>query len=371
MRLVAALSALLLLLSGGLDSSLIAASIRDNVSSGMAAFTIAFDDKPASEHNVAAAIARELGFDHHVEHVTPDALELLPLLLSRCGEPFGDSSILPTYLVSKLARAHVPVVLSGDGGDEAFGGYASHMTWLDAGSARRLAGGVLNRPRSALFWARRLAWLSPGSSAVDQWLRYIRYSTPDLRRKLWRPEYRHVIEGRIPEFDEAHRRSTDSDRLSYAQAMDYNTYLPDDVLTKVDIASMSHGLEVRTPLIDLEVFRAAAALPQAMRVGAPGMTTGKVVLQKIVRKKIPGVDLNRPKQGFAVPRAAWFAPGMPVARRLEQLAREQPRMRAWFDTEFILRMLREQGTTRDHSPLLWLLLVLGTWLELEDHVAFD
>jgi asparagine synthase (glutamine-hydrolysing) len=358
-------------LSGGLDSSIVAATVRQHAGASMAAFTIAFDDSPASEHHIAAEIARALGFEHHVERVTPDALGLLPELLSHCGEPFGDSSILPTYLVSRLARHHVPVALSGDGGDEAFGGYASHMAWADAGSVSRLIGGIATRPRSALFWARRLKWLMPTSSRADQWLRFVEYSTPQLRRSLWRPEYRNVVQERVPEFQEAAARIGNTGRLAFAQAMDYNTYLPDDVLTKVDIASMAHGLEVRPPLIDLEVFSAAASLPSSLRVGKPGSRTGKVILQNIARTKLPTIDLNRPKQGFAVPRAKWFAPGSPVASRLEQLIHDEPRMRAWFDTDSIVRMLRTQSATRDRSPMLWLLLVLGTWLDMEQRVSFD
>jgi len=327
-------------LSGGVDSALVTAEM---VAAGAraTAFTIGFKEASHDESEQAAATAAALGVEHRIEVVRPDALGLLETLVASYGEPFGDSSAIPTWHVSRLARREVSMVLSGDGGDELFGGYDSYRgwrRWLEMPAWKRAL-------RAALAAARPQRW-PPRRELEANWLRHVAIVSDADRRALWRPEL-DPNPGIPPGFAGA-AHGVFAPRLP--QHLDLQTYLPDDILAKVDIASMAHGLEVRTPLIDLRVAEFALALPDEALSAADG---GKPILRRLLAKRLPA-RRETAKRGFAVPLDSWLGDRTALHDRL---AGSKSTLRELFRGEAIVRLCR-------HSPpsALWPLLVLEEWL---------
>ena len=274
---------------------------------------------------------------HHVEIVKPDALGILPDLVKHYGEPFGDSSAVPTYYVCQLARQHVPMVLSGDGGDESFGGYWSHGDWMAAETARRR-----------------------GLRSLGDWLKFIQYVGIEERRRLWRPEHREVCPAPLEAFVREYERAAEFSLGHQVQYLDLRTYLPFDILTKVDIASMMHGLEVRTPLVDVKVIELAARIPDKFHLarGANGQWERKLLLKRVAARHFPTEFANRPKMGFAVPIAKWFAPGGALHSAVaERLLARGSMLHDYFEPSVMQQMI-----ARNAFGPLWLLLFLDEWL---------
>jgi asparagine synthase (glutamine-hydrolysing) len=340
-------------------------------------FSIGFKERDYSEIPYAEEAARACGIELHTEIVEDDALSILPELVAHYGEPFGDSSAIPTWYVSRLARAHVPMVLSGDGGDEAFGGYSSYDYWME--TAPFLQAGRLMRtaPRDGFYLARqalRKYLVNKTSNELAHWQNCILYVSEGGRRSLWRPEYQGVITKGCAVFEEADRRARHWNRLSYAQYLDYQTYLPCDILTKVDVASMYHGLEVRPPLIDLRVVELAARLPQRQRLRRNGSRTNirKYLLKQVTGRTFPPEFIHRKKQGFAIPRSIWFLPGQQGRKLLDEvLLAAGSRLQQFFNPGEIGAQLAAHHQEHDNSDTLWLLLVLGIWLEQNGEVRFS
>jgi asparagine synthase (glutamine-hydrolysing) len=365
-------------LSGGVDSSLVAAEMSRILKHPVQAFAIGFEEKQYSELPYAEEAARRCGIELHTEVVKGDMLSILPDLVAHYGEPFGDSSAVPTWYVSRLARAHVPMVLSGDGGDEGFGGYESYASWMEADPWRHARNSArAGAPRAAFWWLRQAArqYLTHGTlNSLPQWQGYNLYLDEFGRRALWRDEFQYLVGRGCEVFEEADVKARDASRLSYAQYLDYQTYLPCDILTKVDVASMYHGLEVRTPLIDLRVVELAASLPveQRFRQNGSSEVTRKYLLKKLLGKTFPQEFVRRKKQGFGIPRAEWFYAGQSGRRMFEQLALDPAsRLYDWFRPEQVRAQLETHGRTRDNSGALWLLLVLAIWLEQNPEVSFN
>ncbi len=337
-------------LSGGLDSAAVVAAMAAAGATPLRTFTIGFAEGEFDERGAAAAVAARWGAEHHHEEVRPDALELLPGLVRHFGEPFGDSSAVPAFYAARLARRAVKVVLSGDGGDELFAGYDHHrdwLRWLNPGPARRLAGALL--PRS----------YPPPRADVQGWLRVLSATSARERRLLWRPELMPYSAAIPAAHASALAAGVPADPLSLAQSLDLQVYLPGDLLAKVDITAMMHGLEVRTPFADQRLAEFAATIPPELQAGmAAGRWQGKQVLRRALLRRYPAAMVAGRKRGFAVPLARWFAPGGPLHGALhERLLGAQAPLAALFQPRALSALVR----ARRHGPL-WLLLVLDEWL---------
>lgn len=319
-------------LSGGIDSSTVVGYVTKVLGQPLKTFSIGFEEEEFSELSFAHTAARSAASEHSTDIVRPDILEILPDLVRHYGEPFGDSSALPTFAVSRLAREHVPVVLSGDGGDEAFGGYASYQQWMS----------------------------DPENQTLEGWLRLMQYLPHDWRARLWRPEFQDVIAERCGVFEEAWVKSASHSPLQRVQYIDRRTYLPSAILTKVDIASMMNSLEVRTPFLDVRVWDTASRIPALfnMREVAKGRWEGKLLLRRLLEKWYPSDIIHRRKTGFGVPLARWFAEGGACRRMLfDRLLDPSSPLAEYFDPA-VMRSLLAQNFT---NPL-WLLLFLDEWL---------
>jgi asparagine synthase (glutamine-hydrolysing) len=364
-------------LSGGIDSSLVASHMSRILQRPVQGFSIGFREKEYSELAYAEEAARACGIELHTEIVEDDALKILPDLVAHYGEPFGDSSAIPTWYVSRLARASVPMVLSGDGGDEAFGGYSSYDYWMETAPFLRAGRLMRSAPRDGFYLMRqavRKYLVNKTNNDLTHWQNCILYVREGGRRALWRPEYQGVVAEGCEVFEEADRRARHWNRLSYAQYLDYQTYLPCDILTKVDVASMYHGLEVRTPLIDLRVVELAAQLPLRQRLRRNGSQTNirKYLLKQVTGRTFPHEFIHRKKQGFAIPRALWFLPGQQGRRLLDEvLLAPGARLHQCFNPSEVRAQIEAHTGEHDNSDTLWLLLVLGIWLEQNPEVRFS
>lgn len=299
-------------LSGGIDSSLVTALMREQAAGDVETFSIRFEDPEFDEADHARAVARHLGTRHREETCTESemlaAVERLPRIYD---EPFADSSAVPTLVVSRVARERVTVALSGDGGDELFFGYPRYHALSRAGWLLRSPAGV----RRTLALA---AGLAPGRKArrvaevlrdvaEDVYLRFVAtWGSGEIEAMTGRP----APEGGA--YDEVRRRLAGLPAEERAPLVDVATYLPEDILTKVDRASMAVGLEVRSPLLDHRVAELALALP--LREKWQG-GEGKLALRALAYRRIPKPLLDRPKMGFGVPLAAWFRG--PLRREME------------------------------------------------------
>jgi len=347
-------------LSGGIDSTVIVTYMAELLDRPVRTFTIGFEEADFSELQYAQQVADRWGTEHHHEIVRPNSCDVLSDLVRHYGEPFGDVSAVPTYYVCRSARRSVPMVLSGDGGDEAFAGYGTYCGWMGW-----LKG--LGRPTLRTFLracARRLLpkrYPSP-QPVLSNWLRVVNQVPTERRVGLWRPEYRGGCPAPLEVFAEAFRRAESYPPCTTAQSVDYATYLPNNILTKVDVASMMHGLEVRTPLVDVRVVEFAARIPQDMciRLNRGGQWEGKLPLKKIINQHFPPEFLHRPKMGFSVPLDRWFAPGGELREMMEdQLLSAGSLLGEYFEPAAIAKLADDK--LAECRPL-WMLLFLEEWL---------
>ena len=362
-------------LSGGLDSSLIVASCAGTAQGPIQTFSIGFREAEFSELPHARRVAESCGTRHVEEVVTADAAALLDDLAHYYDEPFADPSAIPTFLVSKLAARSVKVVLSGDGGDEAFGGYARYAhdlaesrlrrrlpTWL-----RRSALGPLGRAWPKSDWLPRplRAKTRLTNLALDPSHAYantLSICRPPLRRRLMAPALRESLNGHRPErlLWDAHATASPGDDLGGMIAADVASLLPDDYLVKVDRASMAHGLEVRPPLLDHEFLELAARVPSEWKV-RDGQT--KWLLKQVAHHHLPKEIIYRKKQGFDLPVDDWLRG--PLRSRFEgSVLGPRSRVASLIDQREARRAFRahRSGTGR-HGRLLWGLMVLAHWSE--------
>jgi len=363
-------------LSGGIDSSLVALKMSQILERPVQAFAIGFKEERYSELPFAEQVAKRCGIELHTQVIEGNSLDFLPELIAHYGEPFGDSSAVPTWHVSRLAREQVPMVLSGDGGDEGFAGYISYQDWLKIDPVLRARLDFPTRPRASFYWARQAlrTRLTSGSwHDLAAWQNALYYLDESSRYALWRPEHHSLVSRGCEIFEQAGRKARNNDRVAYAQYLDYQTYLPCDILTKVDVASMYHGLEVRTPLIDLRVVELAQRLPLDQRVGKNGSVerTPKYLLKKILGKTFPPEFIHRRKQGFGIPRDVWFLPGQSPRKFLDAVLLDPgSRLHEFFNPQEVRTHLEVHSHSRDNSNALWLLLVLGIWLGQNPQVSF-
>jgi asparagine synthase (glutamine-hydrolysing) len=360
-------------LSGGVDSSAVVAMMSDRSSVPVRTFSIGFDDDAYNELAYARKMATHFGTDHTEFVVRPNALEVLPQLVWHFDEPFADASAIPTWYVSKLAREHVTVALNGDGGDESFAGYDRYV-------ANHVAGrlGALQPLLGSRAFRRALDLLPHGATSASARWRLKRFVEQlgrdpearnaawlaqfdlDAKRELYSAAFRHWAGPRdAEEMLYARYREADADNFTDATLYaDITTYLPDTLLVKVDIASMAHGLEARSPFLDHEFMEFAARLPEGMKLDR-GRT--KVALKRALRGVLPDAVLDRKKMGFNVPVDRW------LRRELKDLSYDlllsmRARSRGYFQPRFVERMLREhsQGTRNWHTQI-WNLMMLESW----------
>jgi asparagine synthase (glutamine-hydrolysing) len=353
-------------LSGGIDSSVVVALMAQASDRPVKTFSIGFEEAEFDELPHARRVARHLGTDHHEFVVRPDAAAILDRLVWHFDEPFADPSAIPTWYVSEIARRHVTVVLSGDGGDELFGGYTRYVPHPRVAAFDRLAP-VVGRAVAAAAW-RALPHGTRGKNflrhvARDPQGRYVDSVTfyrADERSALLSPALRAELRGHDAEDD----FSRPFDRLrrlplpAQLMAFDFETYLPEDCLVKVDRMSMAHSIESRVPLLDHQVVEFAASLPASVKM--PGGRL-KHLLRQLAFSLVPREILDRPKQGFGVPVGGWFRGQLRDAFG-DILGSPVTRQRGYFDPAFVNRVLAEHMSgARDHSRQLWILLVFELW----------
>jgi asparagine synthase (glutamine-hydrolysing) len=353
------------LLSGGVDSSLVVALMAQASPRPVMTFSIGFDEPEFDELDGARRLARHFATDHHELVVRPDALAVVDRLVQHFDEPFGDSSAIPSWYVFEMARRHVTVVLSGDGGDELFGGYDRYLPHPRVASFDSYAGAVGRRLAGA-------AWpLLPHGARGKNFLRHVaqdprgrylesvRFFQADEMAALLTPDLTQALAG--DRLDAPGDRFDRLSGLSWASQMmrfDIDTYLPEDILTKVDRMSMAHSIESRVPILDHEVVAFATSLPAHLKI-----LNGerKRVLKRMAARILPPDVLTRRKQGFGVPLATWFRTSLKdlVVATLQS---PRARQRGYFKPAFVDRLVAEHlGGRRDHSLRLWQLLMFELW----------
>jgi asparagine synthase (glutamine-hydrolysing) len=338
-------------------------------------FSIGFEEQGFNELPFARAVAHRYGTEHHELVVRPDALAVLPTLVRHYGEPFADSSAIPSYYVAKLTRQHVTVALNGDGGDESFGGYERYLASALAdryqrlpallrkgvnGLAAALIPGSLPR-RSRLSQLRR--FLDAAALPHDRrYLRWVGYFTVQDRAHLYTPEFQGALAGHdaeawlMGEFEAS--RQVGGDGLDTLLGVDVRSYLPYDLLVKMDIATMACSLEARSPLLDHKVMEFAATLPSGHKIRRAAL---KHLLKKAAAPLLPAENLRRRKMGFGVPVGLWMRQELrPMVEDL--LLAPGARVAGYLRAAPLQQLVREHvEERRDHSARLWSLLWLELW----------
>ncbi len=354
-------------LSGGVDSSAVVAAMAGLSDSPVKTCSISFDVPEFDESRYAAMVAERYRTDHHVEQVKSDDFGLIDKLVDLYDEPFADSSALPTYRVCELARKRVTVALSGDGGDETFGGYRRYRLHLMEEqfrsamplSLRRIIFGPLGAIYPKLDWAPRplrgkTTFQALARDPVQAYFHSVSVLRDDERQALYSPEFKRRLGGyNAIEVFRRHAATAPTDQpLALIQYLDYKTYLPGDINTKVDRASMAHSLEVREPLMDHLLVEWAARLPQSLKISGG---EAKLVLKRALEPLLPDDVLYRSKMGFAVPLAKWFrGPLQSQINGMLEEAREDGD--AIFDVERVARFGAEHVSgQRDWSAPIWAL----------------
>jgi len=353
-------------LSGGVDSSVVVGLMSSMMSQPVKTFSIGFEEDDYSELSYARQVAKHFDTDHHEFFVRPELVSVLPQLAWAYDEPFGDASMLPTYYVSRLAREHVTVVLTGDGGDEIFGGYTHYGRELSIsfvpGFIRSLLGyGSVLMP-NGMRGKKRLRNLlhDHATRCVHAGMLF----PDDSRSSMYSCEYfTHVrdndpFERQIGEY----RRASHLDITTQMQYVDARTYLTDDILVKVDKASMFNSLETRAPLLDQHLVEYVSSLPSTLRMHNG---TLKYLFKKMAADLLPAEILARPKQGFGVPIKHWFRGGL-TTYASDMLDSSRARQRGIFQPEFIRNLLKAHANTKlvNHSEAIWALLCLELWFQV-------
>ena len=375
-------------LSGGLDSSAVVGTMARLLPHPVTTASIGFDEAEFNELPWAREVSRLFGTAHHEQVVTPDALGVLERLSWHFDEPFADSSAVPTYYVSALARRHVTVALSGDGGDESFAGYRRYPFDVRENAIRSLLPGVLG-PLFGLA-----ARIYPKGDYLPQVLRGKTFLS-NLARTPWGAYYHSVSSIDADEkarllsrdvgrtlagydsavlFEDLYRRVRRDDPLARILYIDFKTWLAERMLTKVDRASMAHSLEVRCPLLDHRLVEEVAALPSALKLRG---RQGKVILKEAVRDLLPDRIRNRRKAGFEMPVGRWLRG--PLRDLVETEVVDAARVSEWFDGQRVARIWTEHRLgVRDRTTELWTVLMFNLWQRrfataadrTDDHDAF-
>jgi asparagine synthase (glutamine-hydrolysing) len=358
-------------LSGGIDSSIVVGLMAEVSGARVKTFSIGFDDNDYNELRFARVIAERWGTDHTELIVKPDELAVLPKLVRHYGEPYADSSAIPTFYVSKLTRSGVAVALNGDGGDESFAGYDRYAATRIAdtiasfgffGPATALLARFLPDsidPKNRVRRAKRFLTVAHQEKPV-RYGNWVSYFTPAAKSQLYAPCFADAVapKNRQCWMEDLWKEVGDLESVDAAMAVDIKSYLPYDLLTKVDIASMANSLEARSPFLDHVVMEFAARLPAHLKLRG---RESKYLLKKTFADLLPRQNIRRRKMGFAVPIARWLRTS---SRELLQdtLLSDKARDRGYFNPERVDCLVREHITKRtNHSFQLWNLLMLELW----------
>jgi asparagine synthase (glutamine-hydrolysing) len=363
-------------LSGGVDSSLIVGLMAKLSGHPVKTFSIGFEEKDFDELYYARIVANHFSTDHHEFIVKPDAIEILPKLVWHYNEPFADSSAIPTYYVAKMTRDYVKVVLTGDAGDENFAGYPRYLRskWLVLFSKipmtmKRDILPPLLRMTAQFHWKEktlnRLAAFieSISSNQVRNYAEQVKIFNAEEKENLYSPQFiqevreSDSVEYLLGKFEEAGTNNL-IDQLLY---LDINTYLPEDLLVKMDIATMANSLEARVPFLDHQFMEFIATIPSHLKLKR---TVTKYILKQAFSDFLPQPILTRGKMGFGVPVSRWFRNEL-KDYVYEILLDSRTLNRGYFRRDGIERLLNDHTAARyDHSSKIWALLFLEIWFRV-------
>jgi asparagine synthase (glutamine-hydrolysing) len=361
-------------LSGGVDSSAVVSVMAGLSQAPVNTCSIRFTDAAYDESAWAQQVASRYGTRHFTEEVESDDFDLIDELARLYDEPYADSSAIPTYRVCQLARRHVTVALSGDGGDEGFGGYRRYrlhaaeerLRSTMSASLRRPLFGLLGRAYPKADWAPRVfraksTFQALARDSVGAYFHSVSIFRDDMRRQLYSPAFKAGLNGydASDTFRHHAQRADVGDPLALVQYLDMKTYLVGDINTKVDRASMAHSLEVREPLMDHALLEWLGTLPSSFKVRGGD---GKALLKDAMKPYLPADLMHRPKQGFAVPLARWFR-GPLRERMRDAILGERLEATGFFDRRYLSQLVENHASgTRDYSAPLWTLLMFDAFL---------
>jgi asparagine synthase (glutamine-hydrolysing) len=360
-------------LSGGVDSSTVVALMAQESDTPVKTFSIGFEEQDFSELKYARIVADHVGAEYNEFIVKPNALEILPTLVQHYGEPYADSSAVPTYYVAKETRKHVTVALNGDGGDESFAGYERHAAMLIAERYRRipeiLRRALVEAPinaiptselkRSRIRDAKRFLKVAQ-MAKTERYFRWMSGFDRETKSQIYAEDFSHAVAGQNASeyMDRWFAKANGSGILDATLLNDLMTYLPNDLLVKVDIATMANSLEARSPFLDHELIEFAARLPENLKMR--GFRT-KSLLKKVASRLVPKEVIYRRKMGFGVPVGKWFRGEMKSYVK-EILLSERALKRGIILPDAIERYVTQHITgERDHAFKLWSLLMLELW----------
>ena len=360
-------------LSGGIDSSAVVALMSQESSEKVKTFSIGFEEQDFSELQHAKRIAEHVGADHHEFIVRPDAVEILPMLVEHYGEPYADSSAVPTYYVARETRRHVTVALNGDGGDESFAGYERYIAMgltekyrkVPAFFRESLIKEAVNRiptspiRKSTVNSAKRLLEVV-SKPRVNRYMHWMSVFNEGLKEPLYSEAFREQTDRAFAAsfLDTWFKKANGNGPVDTLLLTDLMTYLPNDLLVKVDIATMAVSLEARSPFLDHHVIEFAASLPERLKLRR---LTTKYLLKKVLRRLLPAENLDRRKMGFGVPIGHWFRGKMQPFLR-EVVLSDKALRRGLFKPEMVKQLVEQHTRSeRDYSHQLWTLLMLELW----------
>ena len=362
-------------LSGGIDSGAIVALMAQQSAKSIKTFSIGFEEEAYNELPYARLVAQRYGTEHHELIVKPDAAEVLPLLVKHYNEPFADSSALPTYYLSQMAKQHVTVALSGDGADELFAGYdayAAVLAWKkwDAlpHSMRRAIASTINPILDKLPYnntaarIHRALAMFEASSVRDRRLQFVTTLKNEEKHILYTPFFRKLLDSSASLGDPlaSYHWEKGMDDLDWLMRHDQNFYLPDCLMVKTDIASMANGLEVRSPFLDFNLVEFASTIPSELKRNSLG---SKLILKRAIKDLLPKEVLMKPKTGFSIPISKWFRGDLAIYLR-EVLLSKKCVERGLFERRVLEKMINEHTHgIRDWSNRLWALLFLELWFQ--------
>ena len=350
-------------LSGGYDSTVVTALMAKLSSQTLKTYSIGFDHPQYNEAEFAGAVAKYLGTDHHQEIVKPDPALILQELAASLDQPFADSSYIPTYLLAKYARLEVIVALGGDGGDEVFGGYDRYVAaplmqrtnYLLAISKPIAAAMSKSGVVSERKMKRIVSQLQAHPSLAARYTSIMSLTQPSQIVRLLKPEFN--LAGENDVYINDFKRAGARDSLHMMIRSDFEHYLPGDLLVKADLSTMANSLELRSPLLDHDVIEWANSLPAKFKVAG---RESKHILKDIARSLVPAELIDRPKMGFAIPRADWLRNELRQITH-DLLTDEVARSRGWFDQHEIHQILAEHQSGQDRDSIIWPALCLELW----------
>ena len=353
-------------LSGGIDSGSIVANMSQLTGQRIKTFSIGFAEKDFSELSSARRVAEKYNTEHFEMIVEKQSIDLLSKIVDAFDEPFGDSSAIPTFLVSQFASKHVKVALSGDGGDELFGGYVHHNRLLGYYRYSNLTSvlhkifALANKSKNPLILSKNKYKYYLGNDAKYLNSLFGIFTLPE-RLKLYRREFIDFVDGRFAELYKYNqmKNSSEQDPLSRILENDIDNYLVDDIMTKADISSMQNSLELRVPFLDHCFAEQMAKIPSRLKI-KDGQT--KYILRQACKGMIPEQNVKLPKRGFELPLKHWFKEDLKTLAHDNLLATDSP-LKNYLEMKELKRLLQQNNSKKDLSNKIWNLVFLNSWLK--------